>query len=451
MPPSTFSRGFRGMAITTPLEAIPPLTETLNQPQGGLTPFTLNQPQGGLTPFRGAPPARIRAVESSQRASRSRLGAVLREGEQVTPLELFFDLVFVLAITQCTTLMANEATFASIGKAMLIFGMLWWSWGGYAWLTSVVDPEEGAVRFVMFTAMAGFLVCSLCVTSAFENLALTFAIAYAAVRAMHLALFTIASRDDPALRHSVATLAVSTAIAGGLLLAASAFDGAAQFAIWAVALLLDYGGPFFFGVEGWKIVPSHFAERYGLIVIIALGESIVAIGVGAENHVTVGIAAAAVLGIGLTSGMWWTYFDVVSILSARRLADAAPGREQNEKARDVFSYLHLLLVGGILLVAVGLKKTLAHVDDPLANMPAFALTMGLAIYMLGHVAIRLRNAGSLSRRRLGLAVALVLLYPAATALPALATLAIMNLLLWALIADETRLYGEGRYRVRHSG
>jgi low temperature requirement protein LtrA len=379
-----------------------------------------------------------------------RPGAVLRQTEQVTPLELFFDLVFVLAITQCTALMSAEPTWAGLGKAMLVFGMLWWSWTGYAWLTSVVDPEEDSVRLVIFVAMAGLLVCSLCVPHAFDQLALTFAVAYGIVRAAHIALFTIASRDDPNLRRSVTSLAVSTTIAVVLLVAASALDGLAQGAVWALALLLDAGGPFLFGAEGWKLVPGHFSERHGLIVIIALGESIVAIGVGANANLTAGIAAAAVLGVALAAAMWWAYFDVVALVSARRLADAAPGRERNEMARDSFSYLHVLLVAGVLLVALGLKKTIQHVGDPLADVPAFALTGGLAIYLLGHVAIRLRNVHTLSRRRLGLAIFLFALFPVATALPALASVALVTVLIWGLIAYETRIYGEARGQVRHA-
>ncbi|MDX6638872.1 MAG: hypothetical protein QOJ01_2383 [Solirubrobacterales bacterium] len=381
---------------------------------------------------------------------RPRLTAVLREGEQVTPLELFFDLVFVLAITQCTALMSAEPDWTGLAKAMLIFGMLWWAWGGYAWLTSVVDPEEGAVRIVMFVSMAGLLVCSLCVPRAFDDLGLTFAVAYGVVRAAHIALFVIASRDDANLRRSVLGLAVSTAIGVGLLATASAFDGLAQGLLWLLALVLDMAGPFFFGTEGWKLVPSHFAERHGLIVIIALGESIVAIGIGASTQVNAGTITAAVLGIALAAAMWWAYFDVVSILTARRLAATEAGRERNEMARDSFSYLHFPMVAGILLVALGLKKTLAHDGDPLGDMPAFALTGGLALYLLGHVSMRLRNVGTLSRRRLGLAILLLALTPAGTALPALATLAIVTVLAWALIANETRMYGEGRDRVRHA-
>ena len=138
------------------------------------------------------------------------------------------------------------------------------------------------------------------------------------------------------------------------------------------------GGPYLFGSEGWKLVPEHFAERHGLIVIIALGESIVAIGVGAADALDLGIGAAAVLGVALTAAMWWTYFDIVAIVAGRRLVDAEPGRVQNEMARDSYSYMHLVMVAGIVLVALGLKKTIGHFDDHLDTVPAFALLGGLA-------------------------------------------------------------------------
>ena len=203
---------------------------------------------------------------------------------------------------------------------MLVLGVLWWSWAGYSWLTSVVDPEEGAVRFAMFAAMAAFLIVSIAVPEAFGDLALEFALAYGAVRAAHIALFVLASRDDPDLRRSVAALAVSTALGVGLLVGASFLDGLAQGALWVLALALDMGGPFFFGSEGWKLVPGHFAERYGLIIIIALGESIVAIGVGAHAHLDWGIAAAAILGVAVSAALWWMYFDIVAMVSRRRLS-----------------------------------------------------------------------------------------------------------------------------------
>ena len=172
-----------------------------------------------------------------------RLTAVLREESRVTPLELFFDLVFVLALTQCTALMADEPTWEGLAKGLLVLGVLWWSWVGYAWLTSVVDPEEGAVRLVMFAAMAALLVVALCVPEAFGDEALLFACAYAIVRFAQIALFVLASRDDPGLRHSVSGLLASTAVGVGLLVAASFADGTLQGALWALALALDMGGP----------------------------------------------------------------------------------------------------------------------------------------------------------------------------------------------------------------
>jgi low temperature requirement protein LtrA len=380
-----------------------------------------------------------------------RIGAILRDGEQVKPLELFFDLVFVLALTQCATLMSHNATWPGLAQGLLVLGVLWWSWVGYAWLTSVVDPEEGAVRIVIFAAMAALLIAAICVPSAFGSLALEFALAYAAVRGAHIGLFLLASRDDPDLRRSTLGLAVSTAIGVALLICASFLNGLGQATVWLLAILLDAGGPYLFGASGWRLVPGHFAERHGLIIIIALGESIVSIGVGAEAHLTAGIALAAALGIAVAAAMWWIYFDVVALVSARRLARSVEGRERNELARDSYSYLHFPMVAGIVLSAMGLKKALAHVDDPLELVPAFALLGGVALYLLGHVAFRYRHIHTVSRRRLLVALLLVAFLPLAVELSALATLAIVAAALWMLIAYETVSYGEGRDRVRHQG
>jgi low temperature requirement protein LtrA len=391
----------------------------------------------------------MRSMASGGETRQSRLSAALREGERVTPLELFFDLVFVLAFTQCTALMSHHPTWDGLVQGLLLLGMLWWAWVGYAWLTSVIDPEEGAVRLVMFGAMAALLIVSLCVPEAFDDLALVFALTYGAVRTAQIVLFMLASPDDDALRHAVLGLAASTAIAVALLVTASLFDGVAQGALWALALLLDMAGPYFIRPDGWKLMPEHFAERHGLIVIIALGESIVAIGVGAAGALTLGIGIVAVLGVALTAAMWWVYFDVVAIVAARRLMEAETGRVQNTMARDSYSYLHLIMVAGIVLVALGLKKTIGHFDEHLDVVPAFALLGGLALYLLGHVAFRYRHVKTINRQRLLLAIVLLILVPVAVELPALATLAIACLLIWAMIAYETRNYGEGRHQVRH--
>jgi len=375
--------------------------------------------------------------------------AVLRSEDRVTPLELFFDLVFVLALTQCTALMADHPDWEGLAKGMLVLGVMWWSWVGYAWLTSVVDPEEGAVRLAIFGAMAALLVVALCIPEAFDHLALLFACAYAVVRAGQLALFRVASRDDPALRRSVTGLAVGTAVGVGLLIAASLADGVTQGGLWALALLLDMLGPYLFGSEGWKLVPGHFAERHGLIVIIALGESIVAIGVGAEVGVDAGVVAAAVFGIVVAAALWWLYFDVVALVAARRLEHAAPGRERNEIARDSFSFLHLPMIAGIVLLALGFKKTLEHVDDALKIEIAVAMLGGLVAYLLAHVAFRWRTVHRFSTQRVVAAVVLAALTPVAIEVPALVTLALVLLVLVVLIVYENHQFAELRERLRH--
>ena len=381
--------------------------------------------------------------------ARSRLAAVLREEERVTPLELFFDLVFVLAITQCTTLMAHQTTWTGLAKGLLVLGVLWWSWVGYAWLTSVVDPEEGAVRLVLFAAMAALLIAALCVPEAFGSTAGLFAAAYAAVRVAHIALFLIASRDDAGLRHSVVGLALSTAVGTGLLLAAAFTDGALQGGLWALALTLDMGGPLVIDAEGWRLVPGHFAERHGLIVIIALGESIVAVGVGAQGAVDAGVVVAAVVAIVVAASLWWLYFDVVALVAARRLERAPAGLERNRVARDSFSYLHFPMVAGIVLGALGMKKTLGHVGDHLHAVPAAALLGGTALYLVALTAFRWRTVRRFSSQRVAAAAACLALVPVARWTPALVTLALLGAVLAALIVYERVRFAELRERLRH--
>jgi low temperature requirement protein LtrA len=390
----------------------------------------------------------MRRVEASPEPRHPRLSGIRREGERVTPLELFFDLVFVLAITQCTALMSHDQTWSGMVQGLLVLGVLWWAWVGYSWLTSVIDPEALAIRGVIFVAMAALLIVGICIQEAFGNLGLTFAVGIGVFRSAHIALFMLAGADDEDLRRSVIGLAVSTAIAVGILAVASFFDGLAQGALWALAIFLDMAGPYFFGSEGWKLVPGHFAERHGLIVIIALGESIVAIGVGASGELDLGIGTAAVLGVFLAAALWWTYFDVVALISARRLGEAEPGRVQNELARDSYSYVHLLMVAGIVLVAYGMKVTIGHHADNLADVPAFALLGGLSLYLLGLVSFRYRHVRTINRQRLGLAIVLLFLIPVATAVPALVSLALAVLLIWAMIAYEHRGYGPGRQELR---
>jgi low temperature requirement protein LtrA len=387
-------------------------------------------------------------MSAAEQPRAARLHTALRQDNRVTPLELFFDLVFVLALTQCTALMAANPTWDGLAQGLLVLGVLWWSWVGYAWLTSVIDPEQVAVRLTIFAAMAAFLVAALCVPEAFGDRGLLFAGAYAIVRYSQLALFYIASQGDRALRRSVGGLTVGTTIGVGLIAAASFTDGLLQGGLWALALLLDVGEPYVFGGEGWRFSPGHFAERHGLIIIIALGESIVAIGVGSEAGVDAGVVVAAVLGIALAAALWWLYFDVVALVAERRLTRARPGREANDIARDSFSYLHFPMVAGIVLAALGLKKTLGHVEAPLELVPAAALLGGLALYLLAHVAFRWRNVHRFSTQRVGAAAILLALIPVAERIDSVITLAIIVVLLAALIVYETLAFAELRARLR---
>src|SRR3954470_14797579 len=347
--------------------------------------------------------------------------------------------------------MAKDPTWTGIARGVLVLGLLWWSWVGYAWLTSVVDPEEGAVRIAIFAAMAALLVTALCVPTTFadDHTATIFAVAYGLVRFGQVALLGVGARDDPNLSHSVSTLAGSTTFGVTIVLAGSfVSDPTVQLAIWALALLLDMAGPYFFGAAGWRLVPGHFAERHGLIVLIALGESIVAIGVGAEAGLSPGVVAAAVLGMAVSAALFGLYFDVVALVAARRLQNAPEGRERNEIARDSFSYLHFPMVAGIVLVAVGFEETLLDVDAHLHLVAAVALLGGAAVYLLAHVAFRWRNVHRFSRARTLAAVACVALVPVAVRIPALATLALLAAVLVAVILDERRRFGDLRDRLR---
>ena len=387
--------------------------------------------------------------EASGSRLRSHLAPVMREDERVTPLELFFDLVFVLALTQCTTLITAHGGWEGLLQGVLVLGLLWWSWVGYAWLTSVVDPEEGLVRLAMFLAMAAFLVVALSVPGAFGPDALTFALAYAVVRVAHIMLFVLASRGDPGLRHSVLGLAISTAIGSGLLIAASFASDGLRLGLWGLALVLDVGGPLVIEMSGWRVVPGHFAERHGAVVIIALGESIVAIGVGAHERIDAGIVTAAVLGLVAAACLWWAYFDVTAIVGREMLARAELGAVQNRVARDGYSYLHFPMVAGIALLAVGVKETVADVGAHLALVTAFCLTGGAALFLLAQFAFRLRMRGTYGVRRVVVAIAVLALLPFRSQLSALTMLAAVSALLVAMISYEVVRYAEARERVRH--
>jgi low temperature requirement protein LtrA len=371
------------------------------------------------------------------------------EEHRVTPLELFFDLVFVFAITQVTSLLADDPTWSGVLRGMLVLAALWWAWAGYSWLTSTMDVDEGGVRLAMLASMGAMLVVALAVPNAFGDDAVLFGVAYLLVRLLHVVLYAIVSRDDPDLSGAVLRFAPTAILGASLLILAGFLEGDQRIAVWAVALAIDYAGPALIaGGRGWRIAPEHFAERHGLIILIALGESIIAIGVGAGFELAPGVIAAAALGIVVVSALWWLYFDVAAILARGRLLQAR-GVEQALLARDSYSYLHLPMLAGIVLFALGLKTTLGDVGEALDTVPAVGLCGGAALYLLAHIAFLLRTTGRVFRRRTVGAVVLLGLVPVAVAMPALAALALVSAVCSLVVVYEVLRHREHRVQVRH--
>lgn len=370
----------------------------------------------------------------------------------VTRLELFFDLVFVFAITQVTSFLSHSPTWDGLLRGLLLLGALWWAWGAYAWLTNTLDPEEGAVRLAVLGAMAAMLVVSLAVPGAFGGDGVTFGVAYFAVRALHLFLYGIAGRGDRDLFRAVMRVAPVWMLAPALLVVAGFLDGPVQLALWGAALAIDYLGVLIGRMRGWRISPEHFVERFGLVIIIALGESIVAIGVGAAGlPLDAGVIAAALLGVTIAGALWWSYFDWAIYVAQARLSEAT-GARRAALARDAYSYLHLPMVAGIVLFAFGLKATLPDVAGPLPTVPMFGLVGGIALYMLAHVALRLRIGGGLGRGRPVATVVLLGLFPLARQVPALTALGLVAAVCVSLIVYEALRHRESRAWIRsHRG
>jgi low temperature requirement protein LtrA len=367
----------------------------------------------------------------------------------VTRLELFFDLVFVFAITQVTSFLSDSPTWDGLLRGLLLLGALWWAWAAYAWLTNTLDPEEGAVRLAVLGAMVAMLVVSLAAPGAFGRDGVTFGVAYFAVRALHLSLYSIAGRGDRDLFRAVMRVAPVWMLAPALLVVAGFLEGSGQLALWGAALAVDYLGVLISRTRGWRISPEHFVERFGLVIILALGESIVAIGVGAAGlTLDAGVIAAAVLGMTIAASLWWLYFDWVVYVAQARLSEATGGRRA-AFANDAYSYLHLPMVAGIVLFAFGLKTTVPDVAGPLPTVPALGLVGGIALYLLAHVALRLRIGGTGVGRGRPIAAALLLgLLPVAREVAALTALGIVAAVCASLIAYEALRHREARAWIR---
>jgi low temperature requirement protein LtrA len=366
----------------------------------------------------------------------------------VTPLELFFDLVFVFGFTQVTTLLTDDPTWRGLGHALLVLCALWWTWAAYAWLTNLVDPEVGPSAAAVLVAVGAMFVAGLAVPHAFGSHAVLFGAAFLIVRVMHLALLALAARRDTALLRAVALVTPSTLAGSVLILVAGFVHGAARPVLWALAIALGLFGPVLSGLVGWTVRPAHFVERHGLIVIIAIGESFIAIGLGAAHtHLGAGVVVAALLGLVVATSFWLAYFDFFAI-RARGLLAARTGDEQAALARDTFTYLHLPMIVGIILFAFALKTTLAHVHDELDVVPAVALCEGSALYLLAYVGLRFRVSRTIGGGRFVAAIASALLLPAALEVPAVAAVALVAAVWVGLHAYEFIWWRDERAQAR---
>ena len=371
--------------------------------------------------------------------------------QRVTPLELFFDLVFVFAITQVTGYVSARPSWTRLVEGLAILAVLWFAWSAYAWLGNTAHTDDGLVRVILLAAMAAMLIASLAVPHAFGRYGLVFGCAYFVVRALHVGCYAAVARahNDRVLLTVVWRLGSTMLPAAALLVVAGALSGIPRALCWVAALTVDYGGLVLRGVQGWRVQPGHFAERHSAVIIIALGESIVAVGVGAAGvRLNAGEVVGVLLGMAIAGALWWAYFDIVAIIAERRLR-RADARAQVLMARDSYTYLHLPMITGIILFAIGVKRTLLHVSGHLHPVIAAALCGGVALYLVALSAFKRRNIGSLNRPRLVVAAVLCCLIPATTRIPALAALGIITAAACGLIAFEFLRYSETRERIRH--
>jgi low temperature requirement protein LtrA len=366
----------------------------------------------------------------------------------VAPLELFFDLVFVFGCTQVTTLLSGNETWSGLGHALLVLTALWWAWASYAWLTNTIETEIGVVLAAVLVASGAMFVAALAVPEAFGSHGVVFGVAFLIVNAMQAALYTLGARGDRDLLDAV--LRVVPWVLGGsaLILVAGFVDGGARAALWLAALVVGFVGPALRGVSGFRVQPAHFVERHGLIVIIAIGESLVAIGLGASGtRLDADVILAAVLGFVVATSFWLAYFDFFAI-RGRELLAARGGEDRIAVARDVYTYLHLPMIAGIVLFAFAMKVTLAHLHDELGTIEAIALCGGPALYLFAYVALRFRLSRTFGRGRLTAAVACALLIPVALVVPALVALALITGVWIALHAYELIWWREARAEAR---
>ena len=362
---------------------------------------------------------------------------VEEEERKTSYLELFFDLVFVFAITQVTSLILEDTSPAGFARSALVLGLIWWAWSAYAWMTNAIDIQNAVTRLIVLAAMAAAFFVALAVPDAYQDEGMWFAVAYFTVRVLNSALFSWGVRHDPGQLRATFRLAPWFLIAAFVALAGGFADGDNRAYFWLASLAIDVVGTLTVARAEWRVSPSHFAERFALIVIIALGESIVAIGLGTANlERDWTFAAAVVIAFAGVAALWWAYFDFTATAAERSLRRASPGA-RGPLARDVFTFFHYPMVLGIILYAVAAKKTLADPSKPLSEAGRWALGLGVAFFLLGFVLARFRVIRRVAWERIGAGVAALLAAVLLDGPDALVTLTIVIAILVVSVGIET--------------
>ena len=357
--------------------------------------------------------------------------------ERVSTLELFFDLVFVFAITQLTAVLSDDPTLPGLLRVVLMLGVIFWMYGGYAWLTNAVATDRAARRLLLLGGMAGFLVLALAIPRAFSAGDVAFGVAYLVIVGIHTGLYT-RTPEAPTIR-SLVRLAPFNLVSALLVLAAVLADGTATYLLWGAAFALEWLSPLFTPMGGFRVAPAHFVERHGLVVIVALGESIVAIGIGAADlPVDLSLAAVAVLGLLLAACLWWAYFGGDDTRAERALA-AIPDDRRGWVAVQSFGYWHLPMLLGIITLAACLKDAIGHTHDPLDLAHALLLSGGAALFLAGDVLFRRTLAIGLGHLRATAAALALATIPLGLTLSALAQLVALLAVLAGSLLAETRL------------
>ena len=370
------------------------------------------------------------------------------EERKTSYLELFFDLVFVFAFTQVTALILEDTSPQGFARAALVLAMVWWAWSAYAWMTNAVDVENAVTRLIMFAAMVAGFFMALAVPDAFQDEAAWFAVAYFAVRVLQPALYLWGVRDEPETFGVLLRLTPWFVIAAFVALVGGFVDPDYRAWVWVASLVIDVIGTLTAARGDWHVSPSHFAERFALIVIIALGESIVAIGVG-TSHLSrdATYAISVVVAFAGVAALWWAYFDFTAVAAERSLRRAS-GRDRSALARDIFTYFHYPLVLGVILYAVAAKKTLEHPRDPLSNAGRWALGLGIALFLVGFALMRFRVIRRVAWERLAAAASILVIAVLLDGADAIVTLGVVIVILLFSIALETVRLREVRATLR---